>query len=449
MKGFIIRIVPVALIAVAGNWGWGYFSSYEAEKKQRKKGKVTKAAQKKGAVPKSARKNMRRGLQVSAEPFALSDYQVHLKTQGVVSASNSTNLTPLVSGRVTEIGKNFENGAFIEKGELLVQLETDDLEAAVISAEAALARSQANLAQEVARGKQALRNWKDIGFKEEPNDLVLRKPQLKEAQANVKSSKSALERAKRNLNRATVVAPYSGRIQSRDVGIGQSVSGNTKLGEIFSTDYVEVRLPLSTRQLQLVGYNRLLNAKVQLSNALIEDESEAWHGTVVRTEGALDASSRELFVIVRVNDPFGIKNDHPPLFLNQPVNASIEANVIKNVYKISRDYVRELRDLLIVKNGRLDRITVSPVWEDAGHLIVKGQIPKDASLVTSKLSFAPIGAKVTVLTDELESDNPTLSGDTKPKPGEKAKPKKPAKDANKSKDAKKSGATQVSVTPRI
>ena len=48
-----------------------------------------------------------------------------------------------------------------------------------------------------------------------------------------------------NLKKTKILAPYTGRLQSTNVNIGQFVSPGTLLAQVYATDYVEVRLPLS------------------------------------------------------------------------------------------------------------------------------------------------------------------------------------------------------------
>ncbi len=107
---------------------------------------------------------------------------------------------------------NFEDGAFFNKGDVLAELDPADLQAALTAAESRLARAEAALAQEEARAKQAKLNWEDIGYDEEPSPLVLRIPQLKEANAVITSARADLDQAKRNLNRSKIRAPFDGRV---------------------------------------------------------------------------------------------------------------------------------------------------------------------------------------------------------------------------------------------
>jgi multidrug resistance efflux pump len=137
---------------------------------------------------------------------------VVLETQGTIRAHHSTTITSLVPGTIHKVHPNFEDGAFFNKGDVLAELDPADLQAALTAAESRLARAEAALAQEEARAKQAKLNWEDIGYDEEPSPLVLRIPQLKEANAVITSARADLDQAKRNLNRSKIRAPFDGRV---------------------------------------------------------------------------------------------------------------------------------------------------------------------------------------------------------------------------------------------
>ena len=72
------------------------------------------------------------------------------------------------------------------------------------------------------------------------------------ARAAVLSAKAQLERARTDLERTRIRAPYEGQVLEQNVDVGQFVSPGTVLGRVYATDYVEIRLPLSSRQLAFV-----------------------------------------------------------------------------------------------------------------------------------------------------------------------------------------------------
>ncbi|MGE9267547.1 MAG: efflux RND transporter periplasmic adaptor subunit [Verrucomicrobiales bacterium] len=335
------------------------------------------------------------------------NFTITIESQGIARAHNETALTPRVNGRILSVSPLFENGAFFKEGDVLIELDPTDFEAAVASAEARLASAQASLAQEEARAEQALLDWEDLGYTEPPSDLVLRKPQLKQAHAEVKAAESQLTDARNELERTKVRAPYDGRVRSRLVGLGQSVSSGTTLGEIFSTDSAEIRLPLSARQfsrLDLPATEADPPLPVTLTDALLDEEPATWEAQIVRSEGVLDEKSRKLFVIARVEDPFGLRKDGPTMKIGQPVRASIAGKDIENVFVVPRSALRSPTEIIVVnpEDSRLTRRVVMPVWNDEERLIIRDGLEEGWTLVTSKLSTAPNGALVEFTNDPAQ-----------------------------------------------
>ncbi len=336
------------------------------------------------------------------------DFRVTLSTQGIVRPHNETLLTPRVSGRVIKVSPKFESGSFFSKDDILLELDPSDFLAALSSAEASLARAEAALAQEDARAKQALLDWTDLGYTDAPTDLVLRKPQLKEAEANVKAAHADLLSRQNDFDRTKVRAPYDGRVRLRSVGLGQSVSPGTTIGEIFSTDFAQVRLSLSARELihvQLPNNPDDPPVPVTLTDALATENPASWQGLIVRTEGSLDERSRKLFVIARVDDPFALKTDNPhtaPLRIGQPIRAELRGNTIKDVFIIPRDTLLRPNEIVLIEPEALTikRTRIEPVWSDAENLIVRDNITEGWLLSTSRISTAPQGATVTILEPE-------------------------------------------------
>ena len=332
-------------------------------------------------------------------------YAVFLDTQGTVRSQQTTTLTPLVSGTIQKIHPAFEDGAFFEKDEILLELDPADLKTAVFASESRLAKSQAALIQEQARAKQAKLNWKDIGYKEEPSPLVLRVPQLREAEANVSAAQADLEQAERNLSRAKVRAPFDGRVDKLLVGLGQAVAAATPLGEIFGTATAEIRLPLAPAQLPFISLPSSEDdapVEVLLTDALSdpnEPVQHQWKASIVRTEGTLDPTSRELFAIARIDDPFHLKSDLPGLRIGQPLRASITGITLKDVFVIPRTAMRGLNRIFLIEKDdpKILKQDIVPVWSNTEVIIVRNDLKPGDWLATSRLPYAPNGAPVEVV----------------------------------------------------
>ena len=59
-----------------------------------------------------------------------------------------------------------------------------------------------------------------------------------------------MTQAERNLRRSKIRAPFDGRVIQRNVGISQAISATTILSAMFSVDYAEVRLPISSQDMK-------------------------------------------------------------------------------------------------------------------------------------------------------------------------------------------------------
>jgi RND family efflux transporter MFP subunit len=358
------------------------------------------------------------------------DYQTVINTQGVVRAHNEATLTAQVSGKVASIAPELQDGAFFEKDDVLLEIDPEDLAAGVVSAEAELARAMAAYAQEEARAKQAKLNWEDLGYDDEPNELVLRLPQLREAKANVEAAEANLDRAKRDLSRAVIRAPFDGRVLQRSVSLGQSITSSSVLATIFNTDFVEVRLPIASRQLASLNLPESQDdppVDVELSDAMNEEVTATWHGKIVGTEGALDPNSRELFAIALVADPFSRNSAKkgPPLRIGQPVRAAIAGKILDGVFVIPREAVRELTRIALVESDSEDaeklvlkRLEIEPIWSNLESVIVRDtEIPDHSMLATTRMVYVPAGSPVEIMEDAVIEEDAATAGSTE-KPDE-------------------------------
>ena len=333
------------------------------------------------------------------------DFEPQIETSGVVRAHNQITLTSQVSGRIVATHPQFEDGAYFEEGTVLVELDKADFKTAVASAKSQEAQALAILAQEQTRAKQARLDWEDLGYEEEPSDLVLRVPQLREAEARVEAAAAQLEQAERGLERCQIRAPFDGRMRQRMVGVSQTISSGTSLASIFAVDYAEVRLPIEARHIRFLELPEEASdspVKIILRDALDESnkiEREAW---IVRTEGALNEQSLELFAIARIDDPFGRESGKAPLRIGQPVSAKVPGRPFEKVVVIPREAVRQLSRITVVDRDShmISKRMVTPLWENETDLIVSDESLVDGTLLaTAFLVYTPDGTPVEILPD--------------------------------------------------
>lgn len=336
-------------------------------------------------------------------------YQVLLSSYGTVRPRTQGQLLPQVSGKIINISDNFRNGGFFEKGELLVQLDDRDYKAAVRTAEATLIEAEQALVQEHAQAKQAKADWKRLGNKGKAPALVQRQPQLKAAQAKVLSAKASLSRAQLDLERSRITAPYPGRILTANVDIGQVVTSTTALADIYAIDYVEIRLPLKNRDLAYVDLPenyRFSQAEQAFPDVIIESDlitPQQWYGSIVRTEGAIDDSSQQLYVTAQIDDPYGsgAENRHP-LKIGQYVTAEIKGRLLSNAIVIPNTAIYQGSYVYLVKDSLLQRQPIDIAWQNDQIAVISEGIFADDELVTTPLGQVSSGSRVKISNGKAE-----------------------------------------------
>ncbi len=334
------------------------------------------------------------------------DYQVVLDSQGTVRARTSSNLIPEVRGRVLEISPKFREGGWFEKGDMLLQIDPHEYRTEVVIAKANLAQMELDLAEEEARAEQAVLDWKRLENGDVPNDLVLRNPQLKRAQAFVDSAKARLETAERNLKLTKIIAPYEGRVLSQNVDVGQYVTPGTQLARIYAVDFAEVRMPLTETQLSFLDLPEIYQGEPSnisdgpnvVFSSTIAGKTYEWSGRVVRAAGSFDPLTRQLFVIAQVRNPYQRSHDdRPPLKSGSFVRAKIRGKTLENVFEIPRKLLRENSFLLTVdRENRLRRKTVNIVWQNDESIIVDEGLKKGERICLTDVPFAVEGLPVAI-----------------------------------------------------
>jgi RND family efflux transporter MFP subunit len=337
---------------------------------------------------------------VDTTPVALRDYAVHLQSYGTVQPRTQSTLVAQVGGQIVSVNENVRDGGFFEKGDILASIDARDYEANVRIAEAVLMDARQTYAEAEARSNQARQDWERLGNEGEAPDLVLKLPQLAAAQARIISAESTLQKALLELERTQIVAPFAGRILRKHADIGQFVSNNSPLADIYATDYVEIRLPIRNRDLGFIDlpetYRDDTSAEpvsgVKIRSDLVG--SAAWDAKLVRTEGAIDETARQLHVIAQIDDPFAEHEGQRPPKIGQYVTAELLGKTLSNVLVIPNNAIYQGSYVYVVENDLLQRRDVVIAWQNDKDAIIASGLSDGDDLVTTALGQVTSGIRV-------------------------------------------------------
>jgi RND family efflux transporter MFP subunit len=318
---------------------------------------------------------------ISVQPESI---QLSVHSQGTVLPRTETALSVEVSGRIIEMSGNFRAGAYIKKDEMLLRIDPADYEAAVAARAADVADARLTLAQEQARAKQAAADWAALG-EGEPSALTLRQPQLAQAIARIDSAQAALKKARRDLSRTEVAAPYSGRVLSKSVDLGQYVNATpaAPIAHIYATDFAEIRLPVTEREAAFLDISAEPSPVVRLSKSNTNNP-HIWHGTLIRMEATIDPSSRLLYAVAEVKAPF----DEPAMRRGLFVEADITGRTIEQAYALPRYALRSSDTVYVLsENNTLQTRTVEIVNSDAQRVIIRNGLNPGERVAISPIAY--------------------------------------------------------------
>ncbi|PEN13133.1 efflux transporter periplasmic adaptor subunit [Longibacter salinarum] len=287
---------------------------------------------------------------------------------GTVRPTEEITLTAEVAGRIVSTSKALVSGGRFDAGDVLAQIDPSDYRNAVRQAEAQVTQAEFAVLQaeeEVAVAREEYGRIKErTGRAPEPDStnlgrLIFREPQLRRAEANLESARATLDDARTRLSRTRITVPFDGIVRSRQATRGSYVGPGTPIATVYATDAVEIVVSLPSSKAQLI--DELWSANQQLSPSKLPatvssdfgGQSFTWDGYVDRVEGAVDAQTRTIDVVVRVQNPYdpmptvasqrsegpGTKG-RPPLSIGKFVSVDIQAQRDANYVVIPRNALR-------------------------------------------------------------------------------------------------------------
>lgn len=339
---------------------------------------------------------------VQVEAVSANNHQVIINSYGEVQPLENTQLSAQVSGEVVSWHPSFVAGGVVGRGETLFTIEKDNYEAAVLQAEAELARAQAVLIEEQAQAKVAEDEAKRFPNKAR-TDLFLRKPQVLSAQASVKSAQAALKRAQRDLDNCEITAPYDALVVSRNVGVGQFVSMGAQVAELNNIETAEVIIPIA-------GFDSVfLPERVKGVTATVIKtglNGFARQAVIDRDLGIVDNATRMGSLVVRIEDPYGLTNQQPAIKFGTYVQVNFAGTMLNNIYRLPQELVNNQTVWIVNDEQQLEPRKVKVIREEGEYFYISDGLQVNDKLVTTLPEYPQKGmaVKIAGLTETKNTD---------------------------------------------
>ena len=335
-------------------------------------------------------------------------YSPRIVVLGAVEPAQDIILSPRAEGQLIELSTEFAPGQMVHEGDLLLRIDPADFENALSIRESELEQTEASL--EIEQGRQSLAR-KELAMLQCTIDdtnraLVLREPQIASIRAEVSAARAVVERAKLELQRTRVFAPFDAQILSRSVNVGSQVARGDELARLVGVREYWVFAAVPVRSLRWIQFERSdgQGSAVTLRNPDVWPPGVNRSARVTRMIGTLDQQSRLARVLITVTDPLGLESDVPPLILRSLIETEIAGRPIEDVVRLSRRHVREKDTVWVMKDGKLEIRETEVVFRDAEFAFIRTRLESGEEVVTTTLATVATGVGLRKI-DQSETNN--------------------------------------------
>jgi membrane fusion protein (multidrug efflux system) len=228
----------------------------------------------------TAGKGKRKSGPVSVNIMLVKDTTVRnqIDITGTIDANEKVNLISQTAGNIT--GIYFNEGTRVQKGQLLVKVYNQDLQASLQQYEA-----QMILARDINNRNKILLEKEAVSKEEYETSL-----------SSLNSLKAQADVVRAQISRTEIRAPFSGVIGLRNVSPGGYLSPATSIATLVNIDPAKLTFSVPERYLPIINKG----SKVTFT---VESSRDNFNATVYAIEPALDANSRTITVRAQAPNP--------------------------------------------------------------------------------------------------------------------------------------------------
>ena len=342
---------------------------------------------------------------VAAQKVAFEIYQPRISAFGELKPRREVNLRALVSGEVIATSAGFEDGARVNKGDVLLEIDPFTYENQLADARAQLKGAKAVLKERQAAAKLA-RQEKSRAQKlfkkgtvsqktvdDKNTDATIKAARAEQQQSAVDRINVQVKKAKRDLANTKVIAPFGGFLANITAREGRVLNPNDQVGVLLDSDNFDVVFNLSDaeygrfleRNSEVIG--RPVNVVWQLGGERIELQAE-----IERVGAQISQATRGVDVYARIEGKL-------PSNLRGGAFVTVEllAQPVPDVMAISKDALYGDNTLYLIENGRLTRKTIADFVDDGAQVLLRSGLNAGDLVLVTRFNEAAPGVAVKVV----------------------------------------------------
>jgi membrane fusion protein (multidrug efflux system) len=281
---------------------------------------------------------------------------------GSIDANEKVNLVSQTAGNIT--GIYFNEGSKVQKGQLLVKVYNQDLEASL-----AQNQYQVALAKQIEFRNKALLQKEAISQEEYDTSLT-----------SLNTLKAAADVIKAQISRTEIRAPFSGTIGLRNVSPGSYLSPASPIAQLVNIDPAKLTFSVPERYISILG----VGSKVRFN---VESSRENFTGTVYAIEPSIDVNSRTITVRAKAPNPNGALTAGGFAKINLTLD-----QIPKTILLPTQAVIPDLKSSLVYvyQNGMaITRAVKTDLRTDTKIQVIDGLKPGDSVVISGLIQMRP------------------------------------------------------------
>jgi RND family efflux transporter MFP subunit len=382
------------------------------------------------------------GLLVEVKPVQAEPVNLYVEAYGTVRPREALRLVAEVRGQVVGIDPVFEEGSFVPRETVLIQIDPRtyqlevnrskvqvkqaaaeikrlDQEEVNLKARLKIAKSDVALARNEYLRLKKLIDKKVISqsqldkteqiylasqerLQALENQLALTKPSMEQLVAQRDMARVMLQEARLNLERTAIIAPFDGWALEKVIEKGQHVNAGQYLGKIYNAGELEIEVRIPVKDFKWLPADMDRNPSAYADIIFESGETKyAWKGHVARIKAQLDEKTRTLPLIIETDTTMS-KADNDGNFRLRPgmfVYVRIEGRKIDSAYVLPRHLVYPGNVVYLVEKNQLKIRPVNIIRSYKDTVIIGEGLSDGELIITSPMSAATEGMRVRLKPD--------------------------------------------------
>ena len=339
---------------------------------------------------------------VKTESVLFGDLVLEIEGNGVIESQKTLQVICQAPGEVMFAKNDLKDGTFIKKGELILQIDSREVENRLFTLRSEFVNSVALVLPEIKiEDEVAYRKWYEYFSKLDIHQPIPELPEISNPQEKTKLSTRgiyskyyAVNNQEILLSKLTIVAPFTGYIKSNGIIEGSYVSTGQHLLTINDARNVEIAVPLLIDEINLIDFSSPAHVKIYAD----KNKDDVVFGRIYRKETLLNRNSQTLNIYVT----FQNNKLHSSFLPGNYVSVKIDGLKLNDVAKIPRYVVDNENHVYTMEDGKLARRAVEVVSIQGDVAIIKNTTPNEMKIITTILQKPLIGMEIKSVNESIE-----------------------------------------------